>query len=145
MPKNSFRIMQNYTEKEVAMVHLAHFQITSTILYIFKLQTIKCSQTLCQCCFSRKKENCKWWHDHLWVENPEWSGHYTCDSLLNKWGVAQCIFELWLQSTNEIQESLKVIADCDSIASWVLSNSPPKCNHNSVVDAEPFTICFITF
>ena len=38
-----------------------------------------------------------------------------------------------------------MIADCDSIASWVLSNSPRECNHNSVVDAEPFTICFITF
>ena len=32
--------------------------------------------------------------------------------------MAQRIFELWLQSTiNEIQESPKVIAECDSIAS----------------------------
>ena len=59
--------------------------------------------------------------------------------------MAQRIFELWLQSTiDEIQESPKVIADCDSIASRVLSNSPPERNHNSIVDAEPFTICFVT-
>ena len=35
LPKNSFKIMQNYTEKEVAMVHLAApaLRITSIIAF----------------------------------------------------------------------------------------------------------------
>ena len=146
MPKNSLKIMQITPKKRWLWCTWPTSNRLEKILCIFNLQTIKCCQTLCQCCFNvRKTENCKWWHDHSWVENPEWSGRYTCDSLLNKWVMAQRIFELWLQSTiNEIQEWHKVIADCDSIASWMLSNSPPECKHNSLVDAEPFTICFVT-
>ena len=40
-------------------------------------------------------------------------------------------------------ESLSAIASSGSYASFVLSmlSQPPACIHNSIVHAEPFTIC----
>lgn len=46
--------MQNYIEKEVAMIWSTWpTSSLSIILCIFKLQTIKCYQTLCQSCFNK--------------------------------------------------------------------------------------------
>ena len=54
--------MQNYTEKEVAMIW-STWPTSSHLNNIMYLQiaTIKCYQTLCQSCFNvSKTENYKW-------------------------------------------------------------------------------------
>ena len=72
--------MQNYTEKEVAMIYGPLMRPTSShlnnIMYL-QIATIKCYQMLCQSCFNvSKTENYKWaWSFVSWKSGMEWTLH----------------------------------------------------------------------